>query len=67
MKQWIAIVVAWIASLFTFWKIGESNGKKNEKLSKLQESEKVLAKAINLRNNVDSNVDVMRKKWKRSK
>lgn len=67
MKQYIAIFIAWIFSLFTFWKIGENNGKKNEKISNLKKSEKTLAKATNLRNNVDSNVDSVRKKWKRSK
>lgn len=67
MIQWITIAVAWVASLFAFWKLGEKNGKKNEKISNLQESEKTLAKATLLRNNVDSNVDGVRKKWKRSK
>lgn len=67
MKQYIAIFIAWIISLFTCWKIGENNGKKNEKISNLKKSEKTLAKATNLRNNVDSDVDGVRKKWKRSK
>ena len=67
MKQWIALIFAWVVSLFTFWKLGERNGEKNEKLSKFKENEKTLAKAVNLRNNVDSNVDGVRKKWKRSK
>ena len=67
MKQWIAIICAWIASLFTFWKLGERDGEKNEKISKLQDAEKTLAKANSLRNNVDVDVDGVRKKWKRSK
>lgn len=67
MKHWIAVFLAWVFSLFTFWKLGENNGKKNEKISKLNESEKTLAKAIYLRNNVDRNIDGVRKKWKRSK
>ena len=67
MKQWITIAIAWIVSLFTFWKLGEKSGEKNEKLSKFQENEKTLAKAVNLRNNVDSNFDSVRKKWNRSK
>ena len=67
MKQYLAIFVAWVISLFTFWKIGENNGQKNEKISNLEKSEKTLAKATNLRNNVDNDVDGVRKKWKRSK
>lgn len=67
MKQWIAVAVAWIFSLFAFWKLGEKSGEKNEKLSKFHESEKTLAKAVDLRNNVDSNIDSVRKKWNRSK
>ena len=67
MKQWIALIFAWVVSLFTFWKLGERNGEKNEKLSNFKENEKTLAKAVNLRNNVDINVDGVRKKWKISK
>lgn len=67
MTQWIAVILAWVASLFTFWKLGEKNGEKNEKISKLQDSEKILAKATSLRNNVDVDVDSVRKKWRRSK
>ena len=67
MKSFIYIVFAWIVSLFTFWKLGEKNGKDKEKISNLQKSEKTLAKAIDLRNNVDADIDGVRKKWKRSK
>lgn len=67
MKQWIAIVCAWIVSLFTFWKLGEGSGKKDEKISILQESEKSVANAVDLRNNVDIDINGVRKKWKRSK
>ena len=67
MKQYIAIFIAWIVSLFTFWKLGENNGKNKEKLSKHSETEKTLAKAVDLRNNVDMDVNSVRKKWKRSK
>lgn len=67
MKQWLSVVFAWVISLFAFWKLGVKNGKKDEKISNLQESEKALAKATHLRNNVDVNVDGVRKKWKRSK
>jgi len=67
MKQYIAVFFAWIVSLFTFWKLGEHNGKQKENIKKSQEAEKNLAKATNLRNNVDSDVDGVRKKWKRSK
>lgn len=67
MKKWIAIISAWIVSLFTFWKLGEGSGKKDEKISILQGNEKVVANAVDLRNNVDMDVDGVRKKWKRSK
>lgn len=67
MKKWLAITFAWIVSLFTFWKLGENNGDKKAKIETLKETEKNVAKAIDLRNNVDSNVDGVRKKWKRSK
>ena len=67
MKKWVAIAFAWIVSLFTFWKLGENNGDKKAKIETLKETEKNVAKAIDLRNNVDSNVDGVRKKWKRSK
>ena len=62
MIEYLIILFAWIISLFAFWKLGG----KDEKISKLQESEKTLAKANDLRNNVDRNVDSVRKKWKRS-
>ena len=67
MKKWVAIAFAWIVSLFTFWTLGENNGDKKAKIETLKETEKNVAKAIDLRNNVDSNVDGVRKKWKRSK
>ena len=67
MKQWILIIASWIVSLFTFWKLGERSGKKDEKISILQESEKSVANAVNFRNNVDVDTDGVRKKWKRSK
>lgn len=67
MKQYLAIFIAWLITLFAFWKMGENNGKNKEKLSKSQETEKTLAKAIDLRNNVDRDVDGVRRKWKRSK
>lgn len=67
MKKWVAIAFAWVVSLFTFWKLGENNGDKKAKIETLKETEKNVAKAIDLRNNVDSNVDGVRKKWKRSK
>lgn len=66
MKQYIALFFGWIVSLFTFWKLGEHNGKQKESIKKSHETEKMLAKAIDLRNNVDRDVDGMRKKWKRS-
>lgn len=67
MKKWLAIISAWIVSLFTFWKLGERSGKNDEKLSILHESEKSVANAVNFRNNVDRDIDGVRKKWKRSK
>ena len=67
MKQWLLIISAWIVSLFTFWKLGEKSGKKDEKISIIQESEKNVANAIKFRNNVDVDTDGVRKKWKRSK
>lgn len=67
MKQWLAIIFSWIVSLFTFWKLGEISGKKDEKLSILNESEKSVANAVNFRNNVDRDIDGVRKRWKRSK
>jgi len=67
MKKWITIISAWIVSLFTFWKLGKESGKKDEKISVLQGNEKVVANAVDLRNNVDMDVDGVRKKWKRSK
>ena len=66
MKQWLLIISSWIVSLFTFWKLGERSGKKDEKISILQESEKSVANAVNFRNNVDVDIDGVRKKWKRS-
>ena len=67
MKKWFAIISAWIVSLFTFWKLGERSGKKDEKLSNFQETEKSVANAVDFRNNVDRDIDGVRKKWKRSK
>lgn len=67
MKQWIAIISAWFLSVFVFWKLGEKNGRKDEKIETLKENEKNVAEAIDLRNNVDRNIDGLRKKWKRSK
>lgn len=67
MKQWIAIISAWFLSSFVFWKLGEKNGIKDEKIETLKENEKNVAEAIDLRNNVDRNINGLRKKWKRSK
>lgn len=66
MKRCLYIICAWIVSLFTFWKLGERSGKKDEKISILNESEKSVANAVNFRNNVDMDIDGVRKKWKRS-
>ena len=65
--SYVWLIILWSVGLFIVWKLGKNNGANDEKLSKSNESEKNLAKAVDLRNNVDRDIDGVRNKWKRSK
>lgn len=47
MKQWLAVAIAWIVSLFAFWKLGEHNETQNAKIKTLENKQDSVVRGNN--------------------